>query len=436
MRRTFALVFLWAVTASANPPDIYGFGARSIGMAGAMTGAVNDTTANFYNPAALTRNRFLQIDTGYLFTHTALHFNQQDAGVDEGNGTQLGVIVPGQVGPVGLAFGLSIFLPDARLSRLRALPQHRPRFVVYDNRPQRVFINTNLAIQPLPWLHIGGGVAFLTETRGTLQLEGVLFSPGKERSVLTAGLDVHFRTIRYPSAGLLFTPNEQWTIGLTYREEVRVELDIAATVEGIIRLNNVLDFPGSFTLSSFSPNLYTPRQLWLGTAWKPIDELLISLDVGWLNWATYTPPTSTIQIDLDVEGLDLENLIPPSDTALPADFHDIVALRAGVEGSISLGSQVVLDLRTGYAFEPTPAPNQPGRTNFVDSHKHTIAVGLGLTIRDWNPWVAAPITVDVAGQAILLEDRDYQKDDPTDLIGDYSAGGQLFTFASTVRWRF
>ena len=429
------LAALLPASADANPPDLYGYGARGAALAGAMTAAVDDSTANFYNPAALTRSGFLQIDIGYMVSSTSLRLNDADVGVDEGSGGQIGVVVPGDIGPVRVAFGLGIFLPQDRLSRVRALPQHQPRFVAYDNRPQRIFITTNVAVSPLPWLHLGAGVTFLTETRGKLVLDGLLFLGDAERSTLHGELDVRFETIRYPSAGILFTPSDSWSIGLTFRDEVAVELSLGASVDGAVVVGNQ-PFPGQLIIDSFNTNLFTPRQLWLGGTYRPISELLLSLDIGWLQWSRFPAPTARTLIDIEVEGLDLAQYIPPTTEVVEPDFHDIVSVRFGLEGSIELGRHAVLDLRGGYAYEPTPAPDQPEGTNFVDSDKHTIGYGVGITFRDWNPWVTAPVSVDLAGQIILLSEREYRKSDPTDIVGDYSADGELYTFTGTVRWRF
>jgi len=432
-----AVLLLCVTPAAANTPDIYGMGARATALAGAMTAAVDDTTANFYNPAALVLSPLLQIDTGYLLTSANLRLDGQDLGVDNGNGAQLGVIVPGEVGPVRLAFGLGLFLPEKRLSRVRALPQHQPRFVFYDNRPQRVFINTNFAIRPLPWLHIGGGIAFMTETRGTLTLDGQLFGPPNvDLSAMSTTLDVDFETIRYPSFGLLIAPPEsRWSVGVTYREEVKVELDLTARVQGSVVLFPS-QLPGEFELNSFTTNLFTPRQLWMGATATPIDQLMLTADVGWLNWASFPAPTAAVTTGLDIEGLPTDGLIPPTTDVLTPDFEDIFSVRTGVEGRFNLSDSVRLDVRAGYAFEPTPAPDQPGETNYVDADKHTVSYGLGLTIAGWNPWVAAPVSIDLGGQTIILAEREYTKTSPTDIIGDYQADGELFTFSGTVRWRF
>ena len=50
---TLLLLLAIASTAHANPADVVGMGARGAAMAGAQVAAVDDSTANYYNPAQL-----------------------------------------------------------------------------------------------------------------------------------------------------------------------------------------------------------------------------------------------------------------------------------------------------------------------------------------------------------------------------------------------
>ncbi|HIA01893.1 MAG TPA: hypothetical protein EYN66_08280 [Myxococcales bacterium] len=433
--RVAVMALLIAPLAHANPPEIYGFGARAISMAEAMTAAVDDTTANFYNPAALTRNSRFQLDTGYLVTQTQLRLNDQDLGVDEGGGMQAGVAIPGRIGKVNLAFGMGFFIPQTRLSRVRALPQHQPRFVMYDNRPQRLFVSVNLAVQPLPWLHIGGGINFLVHTRGTVHLEGLIFLDEVARSTLPTSVAVDFTTVRYPSFGVLITPNETWAIGMSFRDQVSVELDLGAEVSGALVLGNLL-IPGAFQLSSLNHNLFSPRQLWLGATYRPIPKLLVSLDTGWLQWSNFPSPTAQVSLNLDIENFATEGLLPPTVNVLDPNFHDIIAARLGLEWTLSLSSKVDLLFRAGYAFEPSPVPDQPEGTNYVDSHKHKLAAGVGVKLRDWSPHVAAPLSIDLGAQWIRLDAHEYLKKSAADIVGDYKSDGGILSIAGTIRWQF
>jgi long-subunit fatty acid transport protein len=195
---------------------------------------------------------------------------------------------------------------------------------------------------------------------------------------------------------------------------------------------------GAFELQSLNAALFTPRQLWLGGTYKPVDALLLSLDIGWLNWSAFPSPTATVSVGLDVPDVPFisADQIPPPTTVVQSKFSDIISVRFGLEGTVKFEPHVQLDLRAGYAYEPSPAPDQPGVTSYVDNNKHTVGYGIGLTFHDWNPWVEAPVSLDLAGQVIVMEERTYQKDDPTHVIGDFTSSGLLATFSATVRWRF
>jgi long-chain fatty acid transport protein len=306
---------------------------------------------------------------------------------------------------------------------------------MYDNRPQRLFINVNLAVQPLPWLHIGAGINFLTHTRGTVNLEGLIFIDEVARSTLPTSVAVDFITVRYPSAGLLFTPNDSWSLGLSFRDQVSVELNLGAKVAGALVLSGA-QLPGSFELTSLNHNLFSPRQLWLGGTWRPHHSLLLSLDLGWLQWSNFPSPTAKVTLDLDIDQFPSDGLLPPPITVLDPNFHDIAAARLAAEFTLAVGSAGELMFRAGYGFEPSPAPDQRGGTNYVDAAKHALAAGVGLTIDGWSSYVDAPLSIDVAAQWILLAEREYLKDSPADVVGDFSADGRLLSLAATVRWRF
>ncbi|NUN13700.1 MAG: outer membrane protein transport protein, partial [Myxococcales bacterium] len=279
----FAVMVAIAAPAAsqANPMDVFGFGARGMAMGNAATAVADDGSANYYNPAGLALADDLQINIGYLRTFTNLRLNERDMEVDENNGIMASVNIPGDIGPVRLAFGLGLFLPDARVSRVRALPQYQPRFVMLDNRTQRIFISANLAVRPIPELTIGGGLSFVTHMAGGVAVDGTLF-PEPERALLRTAVDVDFKTVRAPAAGVTVTPLPWLRLGVVYRGEVKVQLDVEAAVSGEIKeLLGTQTLAGSFQVSSFNTNLFSPQQVFFGAAFWPLPETTLSLDLGW-----------------------------------------------------------------------------------------------------------------------------------------------------------
>ncbi len=123
---TIALVF--PRIAHANPLDTFGFGSRETAMSGAVSADVADFSANYYNPAGLARAKSLEISIGYFRADHFLKIDGKENAIDPVRGIVAGVVAPGELFKIPFAFGLGLHLPDARISRIRALPQQTPRW--------------------------------------------------------------------------------------------------------------------------------------------------------------------------------------------------------------------------------------------------------------------------------------------------------------------
>lgn len=92
--------------------------------------------------------------------------------------------------------------------------------------------------------------------------------------------------------------------------------------------------------------------------------------------------------------------------------------------------------RLGYFLEPSPAPDQPGGTNYIDAMRHGVSGGLGFAFHDFSDVFPRPLLFDVSGQYIALHRREYTKDDPADPVGDIVARGSIWGFATTLGFLF
>ena len=118
------------------------------------------------------------------------------------------------------------------------------------------------------------------------------------------------------------------------------------------------------------------------------------------------------------------------------NFHDIIIVRMGIENNLFQNETIRLLSRTGYFFEPSPAPDQNQNTNYADSHKHGTSIGLGLQLLDLSPILEFPLEIDWVFQAIWMQKRDYNKDSPADLVGDYSISGVILGSSLTLGVQF
>jgi long-chain fatty acid transport protein len=427
--------------AGANPVDAFGMGSRGIALGGAHTALAHDVSANYYNPAGVVARKDLSIEIGYLYAAPTLRLNGRDLEVDVTRGLTAGVVAPGAIGPFRFAFGVALFLPDERVSRVRAMPREQPQFMYYDNRPQRVYLATNLAVQIVPGLYIGGGATFMSRTKGSLELGGQISFPDPEaESDLRLDLDVDLKALRYPQAGILWEPVSWLSVGLTYRHrfvlELKQEFRIAGNVVGQDGGGTILR-DGFFGLTSYSTNLFQPRQVALGLGARPGARWLLAFDLVWAQWSEFINPGSRLQMDFDLGPFtDLVDMGSQPNPPSPR-YTDTFNPRFGVEWIPWKVPKAALALRLGYAFEPSPAPPQRSRSmNLVDNHKHHLSAGLGIALTRLIGALDRPFELDLHFAYLHMQRRAHRKLDPADPVGDYVSDGFLLSMGITMRLRF
>jgi long-chain fatty acid transport protein len=421
--------------ARANPLDEFGFGTRTTAMGGAGVASSNDVSANYYNPAHLARTPGLQLDLGYKLVEPKLRINDHDLGLDTPRGFEGGVTLPGELWQHRVAASVALYLPDARLTRIRALPERQPRFEVYDNRPQRVVISTSLSLEIWEDLYVGGTLTFLSNSEGQVSLEGTVSASDPEDTEVFGAVDVAFPAVRYPSLGVLWTPG-RWRVGAVFRQEFGLHLDLSLALRGDVVFGPQqapLVEDASLFVRSQNVNLFSPRQYGLGLAYEA-DDWTLSADLSYLEWRHFPSPTSLLTLTLDLKTLPLE--IPPLARPSAPNFHDIVIPRVGGEWWPWRGQTVSLALRGGYFYEPSPAPDQPDSQNFVDSDKHGLSAGVGLRLDGWTEVLPGPTFLDLTGLVILLPPRSYLKDDPADPVGDFTAEGEILGVSASCKFLF
>jgi long-chain fatty acid transport protein len=440
-----------AGAARANPMDTYGLGSRSSALGGAVTADVDDFSANYYNPAGIVRDGRLHVGLGWFGAAHDLSLNDLSSSVDPVSGLVIGLNVPGRVGDVRFGFGLGLHLNDQHVSRTRTLPRARPRWELYDNRPHRTYLATHVAIQPVEWLRIGGGISFLSYSANTLRIRGTINYAQPSRSALEHELEGELITIRYPQVGIQIGPFENLNFGVTYRGEFALDNRLVAEVgtEGGGGPNSAtilagdLAINGYFYLLSQSVNAYVPHQIAFGASYTPIPEVRVSVDMTWLMWSLYQSPIGRSQVILDIsvppelaDTIQVPERIPEL-SPIPARFEDRVVPRLGVEVSPYRNEQLAVQARAGYFYEASPAPLQTTRlTNLVDTDRHTWSLGVGLDLLDLRPLLPGFLSLDAHFAYSWLPSRLIIKDSPIDPVGDYVAQGHIFTGGITMEAGF
>jgi Outer membrane protein transport protein (OMPP1/FadL/TodX) len=442
-RRLAAALIAGALSAApcarANPLDPFGFGSRATAMGGATAADSQDFSANYYNPAGLALARRMEISVGYVNVDQSLSIDGKDSGVDPVRAIVAGIVAPGTVAGIPFAFGFGLHLPDDRLSRVRALPEDQPRWELYDNRNQLLYLAANLAISPWPWLQIGGGASFLSSTTATLDISGQVNIYASDSSQLRSAVDADLTAVRYPQAGVRVALGDAVALALVYRGQFALDLDLKANLRGNISgLTTAI-----YDLQTDSVNNFLPQQVVLGGSWKVGPAVRADLDFTWVNWSAYVPPVAVVQVALDIPpplGGWPANITPPTTPAptvvLPIHMHDTVVPHLGVEVRALDTRKLQAFVRAGYEYDKTPIPPQTGETNYVDRDRHAFSFGLGARGMDLLAELPRDLRLDGHVQLSELPTATTVKSNPADLVGEYTAGGTMWNVGVTLTMGF
>jgi long-chain fatty acid transport protein len=382
----------------------------------------------------------------YAWNHLAI--NGQDNEVANVHGLVGGLALPGKIFGVPFAFGVALYMPDAGISRVKALRQERPRWALYDERASIIFLAANLAVRPVRWLELGGGVAFLASTRGRFEITGTADILHPYDSQLRHEVDADLASVRYPQVGARILLDGFGAIGLTYRGQTKIQLSLDAHLAGNVDFAG-LTVPLLYDLASRTANAFLPQQFVLGVSFSRVKNLKVNADFTFVNWAAYESPTAITTSNLDVKlppGVPIA--LPPNPkpvNVIPPGFANRLVPRVGVEYVVpAAGSYrrlanedvdrrtVEIPLRAGYVYERSPVPPQTGITNFVDADRHTLSLGAGVTLNAPGKVLPGSLTLDLHAQYSILPERVTRKDNAADFVGSYRAGGSMLGIGATM----
>jgi long-chain fatty acid transport protein len=440
VRRVLLVLALLAPgTAHAAPPDTFGFGSRETAMGGAAAAETRGFAASYYNPAALARSRGFEVGIGYFRADHALALNGKDSQIDPVEGVIGGLVIPGKIARIPVALGVAFHLPDHHLVRARITPQEEPRWILYGDPDQRLYLAANVAIEPVPWLWLGGGVSFLSSTKANLDITGSanVFRP--DDSQLRHQVEADLAAERYPQAGVRVALSDAVALAAVYRGQVKVGLDLSARLYAdVSALTTAL-----YQVTTTSVDDFLPQQVVLGGSWQAHRRLRTTFDATWIDWSAYVAPAATTYATLDIPppvGGYPAGLTPPvsprPSVALPLRMHDRVVPRLGLEWEALKDGRARGFVRAGYALVKSPVQAQTGVTNYVDRDRHTFSVGLGAALKDLAPVLPGTLTVDGHVQVSILVKDTTEKTSAADLVGDYTAGGSIVNLGITVGFAF
>ena len=372
---------LWAATAVASPELDFGFGARSQALAGAGVAIADDPSAVFQNPSGLARAKAVAVSIGYAVVSYGLSDNGVAAPLPTVNALEAGLVVPGAIRGMPVAFGLMLALPDGKLSRLREAEATVPNWPLDDAGPRLVDVGTGFAARPLPELVLGAGVGFVASLRGDFGVRGNVVpadaSGAEYQSNLRHAVDADLTASRFPLLGVGYLPTNELAFGLAYRGAAIVEHRIQAKLEGTLDIGTET-VPVHYAFQSRSTVAYLPSQLAFGMSYRFLPAWLATLELDWQRYSGFRSPYTETQSHAALApelGINVPDTLPIASP--PAHFRDRVVPRLALEPELALGRSAKLTLRAGYSFQASPVPTSQARTRFLDLDRHLVSAGAG-----------------------------------------------------------
>jgi len=396
--------------ALASPVDLFGFGARGQGLAGAIGATAEGFESVYYNPAGLAYARRPSFAIGYQTGTFDLRYGIGDATLAESPtldapALSIGFGVPIPFGGIledRLAIGLGFCIPQTSILIADIERPSDPTFLLVENRAQTVTIQAALSFRISDALAIGVGTIALAGLAGEIEVApnaaGRIGSKVKDELVagyaLVTGVMLRLlpRDIGLgdggPGSDHVFRRVYGLALAMTYRGESIAEFKLPINAD----LGESFGIPIPEILVHGIAS-FDPAEVSLEATARPLDFLAISLGATWEAWSTFPLPIAYAAVP---EGT------PPQ--PLP-DFEDVFSFKLGVEGDFLLAPDFSLRPRLGFAYAPSPVPDQTGFHNHLDSDRLIFAVGLGAR---WGR-----VRLDIAGQLHDLAQRTSTKSGDT-----------------------
>ncbi len=181
--------------------------------------------------------------------------------------------------------------------------------------------------------------------------------PGKDKDKImdtqysesSSGVGVGF------TAGILYKPMEELSLGLTFRSPAKISLSGDAE-------NPTMKLALLPDKSSFERDLTTPMWIAGGIAVKPMKDLTITFDGQWSQWSSSAEYLETTYLDWNNQ-LDTMHL----------KWEDCLQIRVGAEYMAT----DKLALRAGYYNDPAPSPDKTLTIMFPSIAFNAFTIGTG-----------------------------------------------------------
>lgn len=347
---------------AGNGLNVYGFGARSMGMGGADLATPTGVASIGINPAGLTGVASREA-IGYLEGYRTFFRHKDDLGNDDFIDNPYGFLTGGgyarrwnessplSVGVALFAQGGAGFVYEDLANQFGTRDDLVSLFGVLRLAPSAAWrVNDRLSIGAALGINYSSAEQeFFKDT----SLPRSEMSPGFQGFELKGADGIAFSG----KLGLLYQVTPAWTVGMTYASKTPIKLE-----DGKLRLNYEADGIGRVTYRNARvEGLALPQEAGLGVAWTSGRRWLLAAEVNWIDQSSALKESKLSADSPNREGVPDRVMFRS-----PIEFRDQVVVAVGAEYQLDQRTR----LRAGYNYGRNPVPDRNlGPTlNLVSEH--------------------------------------------------------------------
>lgn len=314
-------------------------GQKQAGMGNAGTGTLLDAGSVFFNPGAVS---FL--DTTFTINLGAHFQSSRTSYLESAPGTYQIEMQHEMDAPFScyaawkkkpssrLSISFGIYSPFGYSTRWD--DNWKGQFLVLHSYLTSLYFQPTLSYKLTDKLGIGAGFVVATGSYDLKKALPVQFSDGY---YATESLHGSFNGFGY-NAGLFYTMNEHFSLGLNYRSAVNASIS-----SGTANFDVPLSLSSEYPNENFSTTIKMPYVATLGAGYKT-GKFLFAMDLNYTGWSS----TDSFRIKYVTHTSSLQDL------SSPRMYKNSYAIRAGVQYKINDNTQA----RLGLYFDNSPI--QPG----------------------------------------------------------------------------
>jgi long-chain fatty acid transport protein len=421
------LVFLSSV-ALANGLNLNSLGSRALAMGGAFVGLADDFSALFWNPAGIA-----QFQTKYFGFY----------GTDLIPSMSYKLEVPTPIGSFTLVnaktetkhylAGMAAYYHPITPKLVAGIGVYVPSGLGANwNGADFANVSNNTTVQ---WMSKVGMVTFspalaykindMVSVGGALNINYGMFDVKMHAGTtivpipvppysMVVDLGQYEETMKGwgfgGTIGVLVKPNEMFSVGATFRTGSTVKFEGDASMSNLNKL-------GLRTTSPLKRDIDWPMWLAAGVAFRPIQNLILTGDIQYTNWAKIEMITTTY-----TDSYWQTMMTMAGETDREMFWRNGTQIRFGAEYKFNEKFAV----RGGYYYDPSPAPDKTMNVLLPNFDFNVVTFGVG--------YYANGLQIDAAVEYLMAKERTISFDYEFAMPGTYKMS--LFVPNISISYRF